>query len=238
MMDADTGIEMAANESETASTQSEESNSSDTQESSQQSTQQEPDITQTQAFSHRLKEMTQKAIDDEYARLYSGHDIYSKADYDARIAKQQAEEEAANRGLDPEFYQEFTSMKSKLNTLEQEKSMIEQDNRLANDAVDGKFYQDNKGQIQQIARDGGVDFQTALFYYKSQKFNELSAELEKVKNATTKNQQNTQASMGSATGQGTIANDHISKDTFELNKSNPKWVQDNLDSLKKSMKKW
>lgn len=67
----------------------------------------EPDVTNTQAFSKRLNEMTQKAIDAEYDRLYGAeYGIHSKADYDAAIAKQQAEAERAKfqeeNGIDPE----------------------------------------------------------------------------------------------------------------------------------------
>jgi hypothetical protein len=51
-----------------------------------------PDVTNTQAFSKRLNEMTQKAIDAEYDRLYGAeYGIHSKAEYDAAIAQQQAE---------------------------------------------------------------------------------------------------------------------------------------------------
>jgi hypothetical protein len=67
----------------------------------------EPDITQTQAFSKRLNDMTQKAIDAEYDRLYGAeYGIHSKAEYDAAIAKQQ--EDAAKEqfkeqnGFDPD----------------------------------------------------------------------------------------------------------------------------------------
>jgi hypothetical protein len=51
-----------------------------------------PDVTNTQAFSKRLNEMTQKAIDAEYSRLYGAeYGIHSKAEYDAAIEQQQAE---------------------------------------------------------------------------------------------------------------------------------------------------
>lgn len=67
----------------------------------------ETDVTQTQAFSQRLKEQTQKAIDAEYDRLYGQeYGIHSKADYDQRIAEQQEEAERARLqeeiGVDPE----------------------------------------------------------------------------------------------------------------------------------------
>ncbi|MHC1722739.1 MAG: hypothetical protein AB9836_05990 [Aminipila sp.] len=53
----------------------------------------EPDITQTQAFSRRLKEETEKArmeIEDSmYASMYGEYGITSKAEYDQAIAEQQ-----------------------------------------------------------------------------------------------------------------------------------------------------
>lgn len=53
-----------------------------------------------------------------------------------------------------------------------------------------------------------------------------------------KNLQNAQSSAGSAKSDGPVPGDFISKETFEQNKHNMKWVQDNLDKLNKSQKKW
>jgi hypothetical protein len=63
--------------------------------------------TETQAFSKRLNDMTQKAIDAEYSRLYGAeYGIHTKADYDAAIAKQEAEAQRQQfkeeNGIDPE----------------------------------------------------------------------------------------------------------------------------------------
>ena len=66
------------------------------------------DITTTKAFSERLKESTQKAIDAEYSRLYGAdYGIHTKADYDTAILKQKQAEEAEKLGIDPEAIKPF-----------------------------------------------------------------------------------------------------------------------------------
>ena len=65
-----------------------------------------PDVTQTQAFSQRLKESTTKAIDAEYDRLYGEqYGIHSKADYEAYLQKQEEEQRRQEfqetNGFDP-----------------------------------------------------------------------------------------------------------------------------------------
>jgi hypothetical protein len=67
----------------------------------------EPDVTNTQVFSKRLNEMSQKAVDAEYSRLFGAeYGIHSKAEYDAAIAKQQAEAQRQQfqeeNGFDPD----------------------------------------------------------------------------------------------------------------------------------------
>jgi hypothetical protein len=97
-------MKMAANESEFANLNmdlqlfaegeptTEPSTEPTTEPATEPATEPTPDVTNTQAFSKRLNEMTQKAIDAEYDRLYGAeYGIHSKAEYDAAIAQQQAE---------------------------------------------------------------------------------------------------------------------------------------------------
>ena len=54
----------------------------------------QPDVSTTKAFSDRLKESTQKAIDTEYSSLYGAeYGIHTKAEYDKAIAKQTTDNE-------------------------------------------------------------------------------------------------------------------------------------------------
>lgn len=99
------------------------------------------DITQTQAFSQRLKDMTQKAVDAEYDRLYGAeYGIHSKAEFDAAIAKQEAEREAQKKNLDPEVYQELQELKQFKNQTEKEKIISSEDSKLMNDPKVGELY--------------------------------------------------------------------------------------------------
>lgn len=106
------------------------------------------DITTTQAFSQRLKESTQKAIDAEYSRLYgSEYGIHTKADYDTAVMKQQQEEEAQRLGLDPEAikpffdswkqndpdFQELNSIRAEKNVS---KALTELNNELKENGID------------------------------------------------------------------------------------------------------
>lgn len=65
------------------------------------------EVTETQVFAKRLKESTQKAVDAEYEKLYgTEYGIKSKADYDAYMAKQEAEAQREQfkqqNGFDPD----------------------------------------------------------------------------------------------------------------------------------------
>lgn len=100
---------VAANEVDIATPQTETAveTSTETTEVQQTTETVKPDITETQAFSRRLNEQTQKAVDAEYSRLYgTEYDIHSKAEYDAAIAKQEADAQRQQfqeqNGFDPE----------------------------------------------------------------------------------------------------------------------------------------
>jgi hypothetical protein len=190
------------------------------------------EITQTQAFARRLKEEKQKAIDAEYSRLYgSEYGIHSKSEYDAYVERQNLIEQ----GKDPELY----NLKNEVESLKREKTLISQDKKLSNDAVYGDMYKELKPEIEQFVENNPmVDYETAFTILYKQKAPSIINEL-KQKIATIEgNQKNAQSSMGSLTGQGSVPSGFISKDTFERNKGNAKWVSDNLPNLRTSMKKW
>lgn len=100
---------VAANEVDIATPQAETAveTSTETTEVQQTTETAKPDVTETQAFSARLKEQTNKAVDQEYSRLYgSEYGIHSKADYDQRISDQKEAEERERiqeqTGIDPD----------------------------------------------------------------------------------------------------------------------------------------
>jgi len=73
------------------------------------------DVTQTQAFSQRLKEQTQRGIDAHYEQLYGeSHNVHSQADYDYALQQQQQQEEAETQrqeyesaGIDSDMMNRF-----------------------------------------------------------------------------------------------------------------------------------
>lgn len=114
----------------------------------------EPDVTNTQAFSKRLKEATQKAIDAEYDRLYGAeYGIHSKAEYDAAIAKQQAEAQRAKfqeeNGFDPEAIKPVVEQMLKSDPRYQRMEQIEKQEAVKTALTD----------LNNELKDAGVDLQ-------------------------------------------------------------------------------
>jgi hypothetical protein len=261
-MDADTGSTgMAANEGEVAELQQENGNTGDegnvdngqsteptepNNEPNQPQQQQEPqDITQTQAFSRRLNEMVQKAIDAEYDRLYGQeYGIHSKADYDAYVARQKAIEE----GKDPEVVDlrnDLSKTQAELQELRFEKLLIEQRERLQQDP----FFKEWEPEINEkmklfdeLYRTGQipnrVDLETALTLMWKEKGPQEIAKLKQKFEIDQSNKINAASGTGSVVGNGAVPQGFISKETFEMNKNNMKWVMDNLEQLEKDSKKW
>lgn len=140
------------------------------------------DVTQTQAFSKRLNEMTQKAIDAEYDRLYGDqYGIHTKAEYDAAIAKQQREAEAQQRGIDPAVYEQMTAAERKaaeaeakatealtmLNTYQRREELGKEAAMFAAHPKYGAFFDANKAAIMELANTldpAGGSAQDALLF--------------------------------------------------------------------------
>lgn len=251
-MDDDSGSTgMAANDGEVADLQQETpDNTGDVDNAQATEPEPQPDVTQTQAFSHRLKEATQKAIDAEYDRLYGtdeyGRDtgVHSKADYDREVARQKAIEE----GKDPEVIDlrnNLSQTQAELQEFRFEKSLNTQREALSKDPIFKewepeinermKTYDElyKNGQIQ-----NRVDLETAFTLMWKEKGPQVINELKQKLDIEQANKANAASSTGSVTGQGAVPKGFISKDTFEMNKHNQKWVRDNLDQLEKDSKKW
>ena len=79
---------------------------------------------------------------------------------------------------------------------------------------------------------------TLLDAYNRVHAKERIAQLEKALGVKEKNAANTGSTPGSVAGQGTVPSDFISYETFQANKSNQRWVIDNLSAINKSRAKW
>jgi hypothetical protein len=216
----------------------------------------EPDVTNTQAFSKRLNEMTQKAIDAEYESLYGAYGIHSKADYEAYIVKQQTEAERQQfqetHGFDPNVIDE------RVQKLIEEHPAVrtakEQANRLLldNAAIELAGVAKSLGIEQEIKAWADVE--------KLPKYAEIKANILKGndvissvklayfddivgKTAQTAQQEtikkitaNGESSPGSLSAGG--ESDFISQELFESKKSDQRWVIKNLSKIQKSRANW
>ena len=79
---------------------------------------------------------------------------------------------------------------------------------------------------------------TLLDAYNRVHAKERIAQLEKALGVKEKNAANTGGTPGSVAGQGAVPSDFISYETFQANKSNQRWVIDNLSAINKSRAKW
>lgn len=136
------------------------------------------DITQTQSFSKRLKEETQKAIDQEYSRMFGEYGIHTKADYEKEIARQQQEqreEELRQKGIDPEL----EKLKEEVESMKLEKTLIKQADEMSKDPKSGELFKQWKGDIDnKLAelRNNGIkkaDYDLAFTLVTKEKLHEL-----------------------------------------------------------------
>jgi|OpeIllAssembly_1097287.scaffolds.fasta_scaffold00044_12 hypothetical protein len=110
-LEIDNNNETQIPEGETAESNSEQESSTETKPEG------EKDFTETQAFSQRLNEMSQKKIDAHYEKLYGeSNNVHSEADYIAAMeAQTQADAEEERRssleenGYDPSVIDEYVS---------------------------------------------------------------------------------------------------------------------------------
>lgn len=227
--------EMTAANVENVADSQNESVSPDVVESEGQGEQQQQDVTQTQAFARRLKEEKQRAIDAEYSRLYGQeYGIHSKADYDSYLERQKLLEE----GKDPELYQELKHVKSEMESLKREKTLIEQDKQLSNDKVYGDLYKEWKSEIQEFAETYNVDYNSAFTVLCREKIPQILQKFKQKESVAEANSKNSSSSTGSIAGNGVVKDDFISLDTFNANRKNQSWVNKNYNSIIKSRAKW
>lgn len=133
---------------------------------------QQEDVTQTQAFAHRLKEATTqaeaKARDALIAQIYGEQGITTYAEYEAALAAQEAEQKAAENNVPVEFYTRMTESErkaqealDKLSQYERKELMTKQVESLSTDEKWGSFFNANKTEILEVAERLNTDLDTA-----------------------------------------------------------------------------
>ncbi len=192
-----------------------------------------------------------KKIGKEYG-VFSEEDIkaqYGNQGIDSWEKFEQAVEDQRKQSDPDEYYKELgkraeQERQQKKNQEENDslkKSTFEEiKNKHINDFVNNPKYSDvvsewtkNNSMPQEVieAIDSGASLIHAYeLYQKNTELAKLQTELS--------NKANAEAAMGSVTGKGSNSDGLISKEVFEANKNNPKWVLENHDKLTKSMKTW
>jgi hypothetical protein len=190
-------------------------------------------------FARVRREAEQRAKDQLIAEMYGDQGIRTYAEYQQALQRQKMAQEAEQKGIDPEFYNQFKTLEQKLNSYEQEKTLLQQDQQLANDPKYGEIYKQWKGEVVELAQKYNVDYDTAFTFLTREKLPDL------INNAKTKAEQsaiqkiaaNGSASPGSLET-GTGETEFISADAFEKNKHDQRWVIKNLSKITKSRPKW
>jgi hypothetical protein len=208
----------------------------------------EPDVSQTQAFAHRLKEETTKARDTVIAEMgyqWNGKPITTYAEYQTAIKEQQAAEEAQKLNIDPNFYNEFVGLKDKVSQfetekqqLQQEKIFTQQETALKSDPVTKDFYTQWESEIKEKAKSYGCDLDTAF----TLKIRESLADI--TKGVATKAEQSAiqKLANNAASSPGSLGDGGDGSKTFftkeEVKAMSQSEVSKNYDKICESMKKW
>jgi len=214
------------------------------------------DITTTQAFSQRLKDSTQKAVDAEYSWLYGKeYGIHTKADYDKAIEQQKQAEEAKKLGIDPEAIKPFFETWKKNDPDFQELNNIRQANNIAKALSDANNEFKEHGIDLQLANlsdaevakipnvykvieyvNKGYSLSDSIFLANKKDF--ISKQTQQAQQeAIRKISANGASSPGSLTT-GIAEDNHITPEMFESKRNDPTWIRSNYEKIRKSQSKW
>lgn len=209
---------------------------------------QQQDITQTQAFAHRLKEETARASQSardsfisEQGYEWNGAKITTEREYKEAVREQEIRKTLADRELPEEVINELVESRKF-----REESKAEKAERTKQEAQqnDYRAFAENYPGVMEVPEEVWVDVnkgKSLVDAYRAHENKSLKAqiaEFERKAQIQQANDNNATSSTGSITGQGSVPSDFISKDTFESNRGNQSWMSKNYESLKKSMGKW
>lgn len=160
-----------------------------------------PEITQTQAFSKRLKEEQERIRQEHQQEVnqfaqklgYNDFSELQQAQYEREL-----EDQAAANNIPPDVYRRLMEMESKSSQLEkevstykQEKQLKDQDEQMAKDPDLGEFYKENRAEILDTAKKFNVDIDTALTLTSRMKLKDIlvkskSIDMEEIKKTAVK----------------------------------------------------
>lgn len=167
------------------------------------------------------RETEKKAKDAVISEMYGEtYGIHTYEDYKAALDKQKAAEEAEKMGVDPDFYQQFNSMKSKLDAIEREKTLLEQDAKMRSDPARGELYKQWESDVKDKAVNYAVDLKTAFLLLLDERLPDLlsgtktKAEQEAVKKILN-NAQSSPGALGSEGAEPASSLKNMSDKDFE-----------------------
>lgn len=192
----------------------------------------------------------EKARDELIAEMYGDHGISTYAEYQRALeeANRQEELERLVQSNIPEQYAQEMIENRKFREQYQAQ-MKEQEQKTQQE----KMYQDfleaypefndttKANEIPQEVWSKVKEGKNLTDAYNEHLVKEYKKQLEALnakEEAAKANQANAQTSTGSVKSEGTPSVGYISKDVFEANKNNQKWMYEHFDEIKKSMGKW
>lgn len=196
-------------------------------------------------------EEVQKAKDKVIADMYGeSHGIHTEAEYKEAMQKQREREEIekiTQKGVSEadakeilearRVMEEAERMKAEMETEKQQKERATKENQDFLDyfkVENGRDYDPDKDTVPDEVwkkNSEGIPLKYAF----------MEHQLEQIrlgKETQQKNLENAEASIGKISADGNLDTDFISESVFEKNKTDRRWVMDNLEKITKSRTKW
>lgn len=198
------------------------------------------------------REAEKKAKDQMISEMYGEtHGIHTYSDYQKAIETEKRKTAAEERGVDYNVLEELINDDPRVKQANELLTKREQEQKTQKEQIEflDYFQEQFKRPFSPDTDDIPVEvFQLAetgvplLVAYKAvgetsylkKQLNELQSKL----SADETNKKNAESSPGGITPSNTTDSDFISKDVFEANKSDQRWVIKNLEKLTKSRLKW
>lgn len=197
------------------------------------------------------REAEKKARDQMISEMYGqSHNIHTYDEYKKAIERENRRKTAEERGIDYDILEEMINDDPRVKQASELLTAKEQEEKTRKEQIEfldyfkeqnGRDFDDSKDEIPVEVFKYAETGVPLLVAYKA--FGETTAlrkELEAIKaklNADETNKKNAESSTGGI-NPASVDSDFISKEVFEANKSDQRWVMKNLEKLTKSRPKW
>lgn len=197
-------------------------------------------------FAAIRREAEKKARDQMISEMYGeSHGIHTYTEYQKAVEKEKQRKLAEEKGYDYDSLEEIINQDPRIKQANELLTKKEQEEKKQQEMVDFlDYYQSTFGKPYENEpipkevfdlQESGVPFKVAFKAFGEtdmlkKKVAELEAKLTNDKNAST--------STGKIGQVANVDSDFISKEVFDTNKSNQRWVMNNLEKITKSRPKW